>query len=72
MTIQELEKKIQVLEEWKAKKEQQQLSNPVDIASQDLINQRVLLFANKSASTITADKSIKIKIDGQYYQINVL
>lgn len=70
--LKDLEKRIQELEQWKTKKEQQQISLPLDINSQDIIFSRVVKFSSKTASTITADKSIKVVVDGQAYQINVL
>lgn len=70
--IQELEKRIKALEDWKKEKERQQITFPLDQNSLDVIHQRLLKFANKSTSTVTADKSIKVVIDGQAYQINVL
>jgi hypothetical protein len=71
-TISELEKRIQDLEERLNKKDAQQITLPLDIVSQDIIFGRVVKFSSKSASTITADKSIKVVVDGQAYQINVL
>ena len=71
-TISELEKRIKDLEERLNKKDAQQITLPLDIVSQDIIFGRVVKFADKSASTIVADKSIKILVDGQSYQINVL
>jgi len=71
-TVQELEKRIKALEDWKKERERQQITFPLDQNSLDVIQQRLLKFANKSTSTVTADKSIRVVIDGQAYQINVL
>jgi hypothetical protein len=71
-TISELEKRIKDLEERLNKKDAQQITLPLDIVSQDIMFSRVVKFSSKSTSTITADKSIKVVVDGQAYQINVL
>ena len=71
-TTQELEKRIKTLEERLNKKDAQQITLPLDIVSQDIIFGRVVKFADKSTSTVVADKSIKVVVDGQAYQINVL
>ena len=71
-TVQELEKRIKALQDWKKERERQQITFPLDQNSLDVIQARLLKFANKSTSTVTADKSIRVVIDGQAYQINVL
>lgn len=59
--------------EWKRSKERQQIAFPLDIQSDDVLRNRgYLVFQDKSASTITADKSIGVVINGVKYQINVL
>lgn len=70
--IEKLKAEVEELKSWKAEKERQQLAYPLDQNSLDVINERKLLFSDRSESTITADKSIRISIDGQFYQINVL
>ena len=57
---------------WKEKKSTQQLDFPLDVGSLDIISQNVPIYDSKSTSTVTADKSIKVNINGIYYQINVL
>jgi hypothetical protein len=71
-TISELEKRIKDLEERLNKKDAQQITLPLDIVSQDIIFGRVVKFSSKLPTTIVADKSIKVVVDGQAYQINVL
>lgn len=50
----------------------QQLSFPLDQNTQDIINERKLVFSDRAETTVVADKSIRVTIDGQIYQINVL
>lgn len=71
-TIQELEKRIIELEKYIKERKQQQITAPLDLNSQNVVFDKVLRFTNKSLSTITANKSIKVVIDGEQYQINVL
>ena len=72
MTNEEMQKEIMELKKWKEEKERQQLKFPLDIFSQDILRDRMLVFADKSTSTITADKSIGVIVNGVKYKINVL
>ena len=72
MTNEEMQKEIMELKKWKEEKERQQLKFPLDIFTQDILRDRMLVFADKSTSTITADKSIGVIVNGVKYKINVL
>ena len=49
-----------------------QLKYPVDIQTATIINEKKLKFEAEETGTITADKTIRISIDGKIYQINAL
>jgi hypothetical protein len=70
--ISKLKKEILELTRWKEEKEKQQLKFPLDIFSQDIVRDRLFVFADKSDSTVTADKSLGVIINGVKYRINVL
>jgi hypothetical protein len=72
LTLQELERKVLDLEKWKKDRERQQITSPLDENSKTIILSRVIRFTDKVQTTITANKSIKVIIDGQQYQINAL
>lgn len=58
---------------WKEAKTRQQITFPLDINSDDAIRNRgYLVFNDKSLSTVTADKSIGVLVNGIKYYINVL
>jgi hypothetical protein len=64
---------LKELMDWKEQKTRQQISFPLDVNSDDVIRNRgYLVFNDKSTSTVTADKSIGVRINGVKYYINVL
>lgn len=66
------EKRIKALEDTIQSMKNQQIKYPLDKNSRDILTERIPVFVSKGESTITATKSIKVVIDGQPYQINVL
>lgn len=70
MDLTQLEQRITAIEDYIAERKRQQISDPLDIVSEAIMLKRVLKFENKSTATVVADKSIKVVIDGQSYQIN--
>jgi len=70
-TIEELEKRIMVLEKYIADRKVQQITSPLDLNSQSIIYAGIPRFTFKNTGTVTATKSIKVVIDGQSYEINV-
>lgn len=70
MTPEEKQQLKEVYEYIQGKK-RQQLSFPLDINSQDIIRDRALIFNDLNTSTVTADQSIGVIVNGKKYQINV-
>ena len=69
----EEKRQLNELLSWKASKERQQLSYPLDVNSEDALQDKGFLrFFDKSTSTVTADKSIRVVVGGITYSINVL
>jgi hypothetical protein len=65
-TLQQLEERITKLEG------ESQLTYPLDIISQTIINSKKFKFEAEETGTTTADKTLRVSIDGKIYQINVL
>ena len=69
--VADLKRKIEALED-SAKKNPYQLQYPLDVNTQDIINDHKLVFERNATGTITADKTLVISINGTIYQINAL
>ena len=68
--IKQLENRIQELENWKAKRERQQLSFPLDTLSNDIVKEGLLSFERNETGVITEGKTIVLTINGKIYKIN--
>lgn len=69
----EEKQQLQELLNWKAEKTRQQVAFPLDMNSEDVLNEKGFVkFHSKSTSTVVADKAISVVVGGIIYQINVL
>jgi hypothetical protein len=66
----QLEERIKVLE--KQILGRGQLKFPVDIQTSKIIDEKKLKFEAEATGTVTADKTLRITIDGKIYKINAL
>lgn len=71
MTPQELEKRINKLEDWKEQKERHQLTMPLDVPTRNLINQDLIKFKTYDTTPTADDGKITVIINGINYYINV-
>jgi hypothetical protein len=63
--------KLNEVYEFVQRKKRQQLDFPLDVFSTDIIRDRALMFIDKNTSTVTADQSIGVNVNGVRYAINV-
>jgi len=71
LKVKQLEKQLAEIKVSMQKRNGQQISFPLDVNSQDIIYDRVLIFNDLNTSTVTADQSIGVIVNGKKYQINV-
>ena len=71
LKVKQLERQLAEVKTWMQERNRQQISFPLDINSQDIIQDKALIFNDLNTSTVTADQSIGVIVNGKKYQINV-
>lgn len=70
--IEDLKRRLQTLESFVSEKKRQQLTYPLDTVSFDIVREGLVAFSQLETGTITADKTLKVVVNGKTYKINVL
>lgn len=65
----DMQQQIEELTRWKKERENQQIQNPIDSNSQDILYKDVLLFKRSKAMTIVARGIITVEINGNDYNL---
>lgn len=70
--IEDLKRRLQTLESFVSEKKRQQLTYPLDTGSFDIVREGLVVFSQEQTGTTTADKTLKVVVNGKTYKINVL